>query len=549
MSTQTSPNPISRPIANFHPCRWGDHFLNVSHHDKAILAQVEKEVEHLKEEVKEELQATGKNPHEQLVFIDNLERLGVAYHFDKEIDEALQVHHNSLDPCDQDDDIYHVSLRFRILRQHGFPVSCDVFNKFKNEEGSFKKSLLDDVQGILSLYEASQVRVHGDDVLEEALTFTTTHLISIVDELRSPMAEEVDHALDQHLHRGVIRLESRHYISFYEQDQSHNKTLLKFAKLDFNLLQALHKKELQDLTRWWKGLHVKLPFARDRSAEAYFWILGTYYEPQYSFARKIFNKLFKIVSLVDDTYDAYGTIDELELLTQAVQSWDESCMNQLPDHVKWCYQAILETFKEVEEELAQEGSSNCVQYAKEQMKSLCQAYLQEAKWCHEKHVPTHDEYMEIGQLTSGFPFGIVASFLGMGDIASKEVFEWVCQNPMPKAVIASAIINRLMNDMGGHKFEQSRNHVASSIQCHVERHGAPSEEHAHDALKNILDNSWKDLNEAMLRPYPIPKPLLARILNLARVSDVVYKGEDGYTIVSQSMKDKVAAVLVNPIPI
>ncbi|MBA0833181.1 hypothetical protein Goarm_017512, partial [Gossypium armourianum] len=40
---------------------------------------------------------------------------------------------------------------------------------------------------------------------------------------------------------------------------------------------------------WKKGLDLttKLPFVRDRLVESYFWILGVYFEPQYSFAREI----------------------------------------------------------------------------------------------------------------------------------------------------------------------------------------------------------------------------------------------------------------------
>ena len=103
---------------------------------------------------------------------------------------------------------------------------------------------------MLSLYEASYVRLHGDDILDEAVTFTTTHLKSrMAGDLMSPLAEQVAHALHQPLHRGMARLESRHYISFCEKDPSHNKALLKLSKLDFNVLQALHKKELGDLTR------------------------------------------------------------------------------------------------------------------------------------------------------------------------------------------------------------------------------------------------------------------------------------------------------------
>ena len=73
--------------------------------------------------------------------------------------------------------------------------------------------------------------------------------------------------------------------------------------------------------RWWKGLDfaTKLPFARDRIVEGYFWMLGVYFEPQYDLARKILMKVFGMLSVVDDMYDAYGTFEELKLFTEAVE--------------------------------------------------------------------------------------------------------------------------------------------------------------------------------------------------------------------------------------
>lgn len=60
----------------------------------------------------------------------------------------------------------------------------------------------------------------------------------------------------------------------------------------------------------------KLPYIRDRLFECYFWILGIYFEAQYCRGRKI----KKITSIIDDTYDAYETIDELAPFTDAIQS-------------------------------------------------------------------------------------------------------------------------------------------------------------------------------------------------------------------------------------
>jgi hypothetical protein len=75
------------------------------------------------------------------------------------------------------------------------------------------------------------------------------------------------------------------------------------------------------LCRWWKELDVasKLPYARDRIVESCFWALAIYFEPQYCQARKMMTKLVVTAAVIDDTYDAYGTIDELELFTEAIE--------------------------------------------------------------------------------------------------------------------------------------------------------------------------------------------------------------------------------------
>ena len=44
--------------------------------------------------------------------------------------------------------------------------------------------------------------------------------------------------------------------------------------------------------------------------------------------------------------------------------WDASSVDQLPDYMKPCYQALLEVYEEMEEEIAKEGNLYRVQYAK-----------------------------------------------------------------------------------------------------------------------------------------------------------------------------------------
>jgi len=41
--------------------------------------------------------------------------------------------------------------------------------------------------------------------------------------------------------------------------------------------------------------------------------------PEYSNARITLGKLAAVIALLDDTYDAYGTVEELQLFTEAFQ--------------------------------------------------------------------------------------------------------------------------------------------------------------------------------------------------------------------------------------
>ena len=85
----------------------------------------------------------------------------------------------------------------------------DIFNKFKDNMGNFKESLANDVKGMLSFYEGTHIRVHGEDILDEALKFTTTHLESMAINFSHPLAPQVSHALNRPIRKCLPRVEAR----------------------------------------------------------------------------------------------------------------------------------------------------------------------------------------------------------------------------------------------------------------------------------------------------------------------------------------------------
>ncbi|KAK7405096.1 hypothetical protein VNO78_06292 [Psophocarpus tetragonolobus] len=550
LAHEAKPNSnITRHTATFHPTIWGDYFLSYA----PTLVEDDsypKQIQQLKENVKRKIVSPMDNNFSfKLNFINSIQRLGISYHFEYEIDRVLHQIYNISTKEDiiiRDDDLHHLALLFRLLRQRGYSISSDVFLKFKDQAGNFNEELGDDIQGMLSLYEATQLRFHGEEILEEAHNFALNHLSkSLTSQLSPSLVAEVHHSLEQSLRRGMPRLEARYYISFYQEDPSRDENLLTFAMLDFNMLQKLHQKEISSLTKWWvKDLNVstKFPFVRDRIVEGCFWIIGVYFEPEYSLARRIMMKVIAIASIIDDVYDAYGTIEELELLTNAIERWDVCSSVDLPESsIKLCYMALLDVFDEIEQELTKLGKAHFVNYAKNEIKRLVQAYMTEATWFHCNHTPTIEEYMEVAIMSCGYAMLTMVSFLGMED-TTEEVLIWVSSNP--KIIVAASTISRLMDDIVGSEFEQKRGHVVSSLDCYMKEYKISRQE-AIEELAKLVESAWKDINEACLNPTQVPMPFLLRVVNLARMMDVLYKEEDNYTNPGGIMKDYIKALLVN----
>lgn len=190
---------IQRPFANFSPSLWGDQFIKHSSNSDAQVAEnLSKIVEELKNEVRGMIAApAGIKLVDTMGLIDTLERLGVSYHFKNEIEEILQQLFNlkKTDYNDEAYDLYTVALHFRLFRQHGYPISSEIFGRWMDVNGEFQEILKTDAKGLLSLYEASYLRTHGETILDGALDFATASLKSIAPHLEPPLRKQVVHAL------------------------------------------------------------------------------------------------------------------------------------------------------------------------------------------------------------------------------------------------------------------------------------------------------------------------------------------------------------------
>ncbi|KAK9152008.1 hypothetical protein Syun_010317 [Stephania yunnanensis] len=499
------------------------------------------------EKLKEKVRLMLKNTSGQIAkleLIDTLERLGVGYLFEGEIKKSLEdIDHNKNKWTK--DSLYATALTFRILRQHGYKESAGVFKEFQDEKGSFKDSLTSDIKGLLSLYEATHVVYDGEKILDTAREFTRKHLKGLEGNVDTNLAKQVNRSLEIPLHWRMARAEARWYMDIYEKDEGMNPALLELAKLDFNMVQAVLQKDLRSMSRWWRNLGVaaKLTFARDRLVESFLWSVGIAYEPDYELCREWLTKVMNFVLIIDDIYDVYGSLEELELFTDAVERWDHKLMNNLPYYMKVCFLALYNTTNEMAYEILKEQGWDILPYLTKSWANFIKAMLQEAKWCKQGYTPSLKEYLDNGWLSSSGSVFLVHAFFATKQKIKPEVLEGLDKNH--QLLKYSSMMFRLSNDLATSSAELERGDVASSIFCYMRETNA-SEAEARNYIRELILDSWKKLNIS-ISESPFELPFINMGLNLARSSLFIYQYGDGLGVEDSKSKEHILSLIVNPV--
>ncbi|KAL5214349.1 hypothetical protein ABZP36_003501, partial [Zizania latifolia] len=498
----------------------------------------------LKEDVRTRLQ-TCNDVVERMHLVDAIQRLGIDHLFKKDVCSILSVINGSEFPSSS---LHDVATRFRLLREHGFWVSSDAFNTFRGSDGRFINDVADDPRGLLSLYNAAHLLVHDEPELEEAIFFARHRLESMIrrGDLNPPLVDQVKRNLHMPLTRTSKRVETLHYMLEYEQEEGHIAVLLDLAKIDFNLLQQVHLRELKEISEWWKDLygHVELNYVRDRAVENYVWSYILFHEEGLALTRMITAKIVGLIIILDDTYDSHATIEECRKLNEAIQRWDESAIPLLPDYLKKFYCKILNIFKEFEDQVAVNEKYR-VSYAKKEFKNLSTYYLQQAEWSHQDYKPSFKEQVKLSTMSLTVPLLSVGAMLGSGEAVTNEAFQWAAHRP--SGVIACAKIMHFMNDIAAFKCRKNKGDVESSLECYIDEHQVTSKV-AIAKIDSLIEDEWRTLNQAR---YENSSLLLVvwRVVNLAIAAVFFYDGRmDAYTF-STHLQEVIDNLFVKPIPI
>ncbi|PWA34769.1 (E)-beta-ocimene synthase, chloroplastic [Artemisia annua] len=444
-----------------------------------------------------------------------------------------------------------IPLYRRMLRLEArwYIDAYDFLRKFKEIHGVLIGGLHTDIKALLSIYEASHLALEEELDLHEAKLFATENLLELNGQENQVMKDHVNHALDIPLYRRMLRLEARWYIDAYGKQIDAKKLLLELAILDFNMIQSIHRRDLQQVSKWWEktGLVRNLGFIRDRLMECFFWSVGMVFEPQYYSCRVELTKVAALITTIDDIYDVHGSLNELKVFINAVKRWDIKAMENMPEYLQIGFLALYNTINEMGYDTLTAQGVNIIPILAKVWGELLEAFLVEAIWTHDNYMPTLEDYLDNAwRSVSGMVILTHGYFLIYQDFKNDAVESLEKKHDLYKW---SCMLFRLYNDLAASLDEKDKHNSPNAISCYMHEHGV-SEEVAREHIQTLIDKAWMKMIEARIASSEhLTDPSIDMAINLARVSNCTYQYGDGIKAPEARIKDRVMSVIIEPITI
>lgn len=102
---------------------------------------------------------------------------------------------------------------------------------------------------MLSLHEASYLGAEGEEVLQHAMECSRARLHHSLPHLSPEVGRLVVEALKYPRHQRMARLEAKNYMVQYSKESNQIPALLELARLDYDMVQSMHQKELAEISR------------------------------------------------------------------------------------------------------------------------------------------------------------------------------------------------------------------------------------------------------------------------------------------------------------
>eukprot|EP00268_Persea_americana_P066135 TRINITY_DN8940_c0_g1_i11.p1 TRINITY_DN8940_c0_g1~~TRINITY_DN8940_c0_g1_i11.p1 ORF type:complete len:512 (-),score=97.48 TRINITY_DN8940_c0_g1_i11:232-1767(-) len=495
--------------------------------------------------------------------IDNLEKLGIARHFSKEIKGTLDETYGCWLQHDEEiySDVSTFSMAFRLLRMNGYSISSDALAQFAEEEVFFDSLGFHnkDLSTVLELYKASQIMTCSKEPVLEKLNSWSCHFLERelskdamhVDGYQNHIKKEVDYALKFPCYANLERLYHRRYIEHYDVQEHKilktsyrssnigSKDILELAVKDFDFCQVIHREELEHLDRWVKENRLdQLKFARQKLTYCYFSAAATLFSPDLSDARLSWAKNGVLTTVVDDFYDIGGSREELVNLIQLVEKWDgNSATASCSDQVKIIFSAIYHTINELGVKAYAWQGRNVTHHIIEIWLDLLKSMMKEAEWQRNKSVPTVDEYMKNAYVSFALGPVVLPALYFIGPKLPEEFVRCSEYHTLFKLM---STCGRLLNDMQTFQREGKEGKLNGVALRMFQGHGVSTEEEAMREMRVLIDSTRRELLGMVLETKGslVPRECKDCFWRMSRVLHLFYMRNDGFT----SPKEMVSAV-------
>ncbi|KAF7082844.1 hypothetical protein CFC21_086691 [Triticum aestivum] len=474
--------------------------------------------------VKEMLHQNHKEKRKVMTDIDHLKRLCIDHYFQNEINDGMDACLNLVDS----DDLLDATLSFRLLREDGYDISADeVLQKFVNENEDFNVDHTKDIRGLLSLQDISHLNM-GEASLYKANDFSRKHLTSAIKHLDLNLARYVRHSLDHPYHVSLMQYKARHHLSYLQSLPTRNTAMEELALADFKLNKLQHQMEMQEVKRWWMGLGLaqEIPATRDQILKWYMFPMTILQGQSFSRYRIEITKIIAIVSIVDDIFDVVATQEELSRFTEAIRTWDLAAAASLPSYMRSCYSSLYTITNDIADMAEREHGLNPIDHLKKDWAMLFDAFLLEAKWLSANHVPSLDDYLSNGVITTGGPLALVHLFSMLGHDPTRDATN-LTAGRIPPIISCPSKILRLWDDMGSAKDEAQDGLDGSYKELYLkENPGGDAKGH----MLALIESEWGELNRECFSRRTFPPSMTRISLNLARMVRVLFGYGEGQTL-------------------
>ncbi|KAL1336095.1 hypothetical protein HN51_030494 [Arachis hypogaea] len=473
----------------------------------------------------------SEDPMESLYMVDLIQRLGIEHHFQEDIEAALEKQHFivSTDPIDffqSHHQLDNVALSFRLLRQGGYSLNADIFERLKKNKVQLREAYGEDVKSLVAIHEAAQLSIGEEDTsLEDSGRLCRELLHSWLSRHHHHHeAQYVAISLQQPLHHNLPRFMDKTILLRNFKPNKESVCFVELAEINSCIVRLMNQHEALQVSKWWKGeaMSKEPKFGGYEALKWYMWSMACFTDPSFSEQRIELTKCISLVYLIDDIFDVYGTLDQLILFTDAVKRWELVGTEQLPEFMKICLRALYQITNDFAEKVYKKQGLNPIDTVRNSWIRLSNAFLEERRWLNSGELPKTEEYLKHAVVSTGVHVVLVhAFFLFHQNITHKSL---AILDDFPNIIYSVAKILRLSDDLEGYKNKNETGFDGSYIECYMREHQEVSAEEAQKHVEELISMEWKRLNRQVVlsTDHQFSSSYTKFCLNAARMVPLMY---------------------------